>query len=171
MKVIYVCSPFRGDTKEEGQRNVDYAVELTAELLRTMYYPITPHLYITACLNDADPEERRIGMDAALALLDKCDAVMVGIRYGISEGMAAEITKAKRMGIPIFTHSDSNMLFKELTIHCDRSSGIPKTTVIVDNKQIDRITNLSFTHDAEWDPMLTIEQAPGGYADGTGKKL
>lgn len=46
MKVVYVCSPYRG-TPEEVKRNFDYAVELTKEVLMAGYYPITPHLYIT----------------------------------------------------------------------------------------------------------------------------
>ena len=40
--------------------------------------------------------ERKIGLEAALELLEKCDAVIVGQRYGFSEGMAAEIEKAKQ---------------------------------------------------------------------------
>lgn len=55
MKVVYVCSPYRG-TPEEIKRNFDYAVELTKEALMAGYYPITPHLYITACLDDTKPE-------------------------------------------------------------------------------------------------------------------
>ena len=50
------------------------------------------------CLDDTKPDERMIGTGAALALLERCDAVMIGKRYGISEGMAAEITKATDIG-------------------------------------------------------------------------
>lgn len=171
MKVIYVCSPYRGGTPEEIQRNVDYAVELTKEALFAGYYPITPHLYITACLDDTKPDERMMGTGAALALLERCDAVMIGKRYGISEGMAAEITKATDIGIPTFTHSERT-LFKQLTIQCDMSGGFPKTTVFVDNEAVNQIEEISFTHEAGLDPVLTMKRTPKeGGTDGTGKKL
>lgn len=171
MKVIYICSPYRGGTPEEKERNLNYAVELTREALLAGYYPITPHLYMPVCLDDTKPDERMIGTGVALVLLERCDAVMIGKRYGISEGMAAEITKATDIGIPTFTHSERT-LFKQLTIQCDMSTGFPKTTVFVDNKAVDRIEELSFTHEAGWDPMLTMKRTPKeGEADGTGKEL
>lgn len=170
MKVVYVCSPYRG-TPEEMKRNFDYAVELTKEVLIAGYYPITPHLYITACLDDTKPDERMVGTGAALALLERCDAVMIGKRYGISEGMAAEITKATDMGIPVFHHSERT-LFRQLTIQCDMSGSFPKTTVFVDNEAVDRIEEISFTHEAGWDPMLTMKRTQKeGEADGAGKEL
>ncbi|MCM1119353.1 MAG: hypothetical protein NC543_08340 [bacterium] len=42
-----------------------------------------------------------LGLEAALELLGKCDAVVVGQRYGISEGMAAEIAQAKKLNLPV----------------------------------------------------------------------
>lgn len=100
--IYYVCSPYRGKTPEQVQIHFNYAVDLTREMLLYGHCPITPHLYITACLNDNDPEERKTGLEAALQLLEKCDAVIVGQRFGISEGMKEEIKRAKKYNIPIF---------------------------------------------------------------------
>lgn len=91
MKTAYICSPYSGDTK----RNKQYARELTAHAIQLGYAPITPHLYITECLDDNEPEQRELGLNTAIALLSVCDIIIVGIKYGISDGMEREIVKAR----------------------------------------------------------------------------
>lgn len=93
-KLCYVCSPYRGNTA----RNVAYAQELTRRAVLKGYAPITPHLYITQALDDEDRAERALGMEAGMHLLTPCEAVMIGGRYGISEGMGYEIGLAHRLG-------------------------------------------------------------------------
>ena len=93
-KLCYICSPYRGDT----ERNVKYAQELTRRAVCTSHIPITPHLYITQALDDRNPEERALGMEAGLHLLEPCECIMIGGRYGISEGMRYEIEWAHKMG-------------------------------------------------------------------------
>lgn len=63
--------------------------------------PITPHLYLTQCLNDKKREERAVGMAAGMQLLKGCDFVIAGIKYGISEGMRREIALADASGIDV----------------------------------------------------------------------
>lgn len=48
----YICSPYRARTGAEFDRNIDYAQEITKRALLAGVAPITPHLYITQCLND-----------------------------------------------------------------------------------------------------------------------
>ena len=91
--IAYVCSPYRGDV----ERNVAYAKEIMAQAIRRGFAPITPHLYIPAVLDDNDPIERRRGLDLGLALLKVCDYVVVGCRYGISDGMRDEIKTAMEL--------------------------------------------------------------------------
>jgi hypothetical protein len=93
-KLCYVCSPYRGDVV----RNVKYAQELTGRAVRRGLVPITPHLYITQALDDRNPEERALGMEAGLHLLEPCECIMIGGRYGISEGMRYKIEQAHKMG-------------------------------------------------------------------------
>ena len=93
-KLCYVCSPYRGDVA----RNVKYAQELTGRAVRRGLVPITPHLYITQALDDNDPAERALEMEAGLHLLEPCEYIMIGGRYGISEGMRHEIERAHRLG-------------------------------------------------------------------------
>lgn len=89
--IVYICSPYRG----EVNRNKKYARELTARAIDKGYVPITPHLYITECLDDDCPKQRAQGLTAGLRLLKACSVVIVGKRYGISDGMEREIYKAR----------------------------------------------------------------------------
>lgn len=93
-KLCYICSPYRGDT----ERNAKYAAALTRTAVMKGYTPITPHLYITQALDDRNLEERALGMEAGLHLLEPCEAIMIGGYYGISEGMRYEIERAHRLG-------------------------------------------------------------------------
>lgn len=98
-RLVYICSPYRAESKEELERNIRYAQELTREVILRGDIPITPHLYITQVLNDNSSRERNIGISAALKLLEKCNYMLVGGRYGISGGMSGEIKRAWELGI------------------------------------------------------------------------
>lgn len=98
-KLVYICSPCRGDIEkniEKAQRYCHEAVELWDDVI-----PIAPHVYFTQFLDDTKQEERAAGMDMGLSLLAMCDELWV---YGIenpSEGMRSEIEYAKQHQIPI----------------------------------------------------------------------
>ena len=91
-RLIYICSPLRGDIEKNIQKAQGYcreAVELWPDVI-----PIAPHVYCTQFLDDTIPQEREAGMDLGIALLDMCDELWV---YGInnpSEGMKKEISTA-----------------------------------------------------------------------------
>ena len=69
MRKVYICSPYRAKDGAELDRNIDYAQQLTRQALEAGLAPITPHLYMTQCMDDKKPEERARGMAAGLALL------------------------------------------------------------------------------------------------------
>lgn len=157
--IYYICSPYHGKTPEQVQVHFDYAVQLTREMLLYGQCPITPHLYITACLNGNKPDERKIRLEATLGLLEKCDAVIVGQRYGISEEMAAEIEKAKQLNKPVFYHDQNITDFKKMTIICEKIGGFTKTRIVKDNVELQRVTSLSFSHEAGAPPVLNLKIA------------
>ena len=101
MRKVYICSPYRAADSAQLDRNIDYAQALTKQAIEAGLAPITPHLYMTQCLNEDKPEERAGGMAAGLTLLKSCDFVIVGVKYGISEGMSAEIAEADAAGIEV----------------------------------------------------------------------
>ena len=51
---------------------------------------------VRKALDDEDRAERALGMEAGMHLLIQCEAVMIGGRFGISEGMGYEIGLAHR---------------------------------------------------------------------------
>ena len=92
--LLYVCSPYRGDTK----RNKEYARKLTRAAIDNGFVPVTVHLYLTEATDDTNPEERVRGMAAGMKILENCKYILIGDRYGISEGMKAEMTFAAVKG-------------------------------------------------------------------------
>ena len=92
--LLYVCSPYRGDTK----RNKEYARKLTRAAINNGFVPVTVHLYLTEVTDDQNPEERSRGMAAGMKILENCKYILIGNRYGISDGMKAELTFAAVKG-------------------------------------------------------------------------
>ena len=101
MLKAYICSPYRAKTEAELDRHIEYAQKITRKALLAGVAPITPHLYMTQCLNDNEEQEREAGIVAGLEILKSCDFIMVGVRYGISAGMSREIAEADARGIDV----------------------------------------------------------------------
>jgi hypothetical protein len=95
----YVCSPYRGDV----ENNVKAAREYCKYVMGRGYIPVCPHLFYPQFLNDDIPEEREMGIQAALWNIGGCEKVFVFLnseRY-ISDGMLEEIKYAQAKYIPI----------------------------------------------------------------------
>ena len=88
--IVYICSPYSGEVErntEEARRYCRFAVDSGC-------IPFAPHLLFPQFLDDADPDERALGMFFGAAMMSKCAEVWVfGDR--ISPGMAAEIRRAR----------------------------------------------------------------------------
>ncbi len=95
-QLIYVCSPYAGDTEHNIIRARGYCKFVVSK----GHIPLAPHLHFPQFLDDDDKEQRELGLSFALALLNKCNAVWV---FGkkVTEGMAREIKEAKKRDIPI----------------------------------------------------------------------
>lgn len=94
--LVYICSPFAGDTEYNICRARRYCRFAVSEGC----IPLAPHLHYPQFMDDLDKESRELGLTFAQFLLTKCDVVWVfGNR--ISDGMAREIAKAKELAIPI----------------------------------------------------------------------
>ena len=96
-KLVYICSPFRGDY----DKNTDNAIAYSSAAFRLGYIPVTPHIYFPRFMSDGNAKERSMAMAAGLQLLAACSEVWV---FGLdhpSEGMQAEIAEAIRRGIPV----------------------------------------------------------------------
>ena len=66
--IVYICSPYAG----EIEKNVKAAQEYSRFAVEKGYIPIAPHLLFPQFLNDANPNERQLGLFFGNALMSKC---------------------------------------------------------------------------------------------------
>lgn len=106
---IYVCSPLRPKAdaekqperaKKEFEENLDRARTACRLVMNLGAVPLCSHLFCTAFLDDGIPSERRQGMELGLEMLKDADELWC-FSERISEGMAAEIAEASKLGIPV----------------------------------------------------------------------
>lgn len=98
MNIVYIASPFAG----EVDKNIRNAKRYCQFAVRQGVVPLAPHLLFPQFLNDRNEAERRLGLDFAITLLDRCDELWVFCTAGrVSKGMAAEIAYAEKYNIPI----------------------------------------------------------------------
>lgn len=95
MKIAIVESPYKSTTDFELRRNLAYARALVHHFVMRGYSAHASHLLYTQCLDDRDPEQRRLGIEAGLALLRVADVHAFGIDLGVSHGMTMAMEKAK----------------------------------------------------------------------------
>ena len=88
--IVYICSPYAGDI----EKNVNAARGYSRFAVDKGFIPIAPHLLFPQFLNDADPNERELGMFFGNALMSKCSEVWV-FGNNITAGMTAEIKRAR----------------------------------------------------------------------------
>lgn len=92
--LVYICSPFSGDIKgniEKAKRYSRFAVDAGA-------IAFAPHLLLPLYMQEET--ERELAMFMDMVFLGKCDELWV---FGdvISQGMQAEISKAKKKNMII----------------------------------------------------------------------
>lgn len=92
--LVVIESPLSGDFA----RNVRYARLCGLDCIRRGEAPYASHLLMTQFLDDALPEERKLGMEAGFAWGAKGDIVAVYQDLGISGGMRMGIENAERRG-------------------------------------------------------------------------
>ena len=99
--LVYVCSPYAGDT----ERNVDRARRYSRFAVTKGCIPIAPHLLFPQFMDDTDKDERELGIFMGIVLLKKCAEMWI---FGstISKGMAQEIQQAKRRSMVIRYFND-----------------------------------------------------------------
>lgn len=117
--LLYVCSPYRGEIR----RNKEYARELTKVAINSGFAPVAVHLYLTEVLDDNKPQERNWGMAAGQEILKRCGYILLGEKYGISEGMKEEITLAALKGLTMLYEKDGKFKCSHVKKLKERRSG------------------------------------------------
>lgn len=99
MKVVYIAGPFRGPSHWAIAENIRNAERLALQVWVTGAAALCPHLN-TAHFQDALPDHVWLAGD--LALLAKCDALLMTPDWRRSSGATAEREFARERGIPVF---------------------------------------------------------------------
>jgi hypothetical protein len=99
MKVVYVAGPFRASNSWAIEQNVRRAEELALEVWRLGAACICPHAN-TRFYQGAAPDA--LWLEGDLAILRRCDAVLMTPNWGCSIGAVNEHCEAIRFRIPIF---------------------------------------------------------------------
>lgn len=91
-KLIYVCSPFKGDEERNTQKARRYCKFVVAQ----GFVPMCTHLLFPQFMDDHDHHERKIALNMALTVLSRCDELW-SFGLNVSDGMITEIEKAKML--------------------------------------------------------------------------
>lgn len=94
--LVYICSPFAGDTERNAERARGYCRFAVSQNC----IPIAPHIIFSQFMEESDPVQRNLGLFFGMVLQGKCKEVWV-FGKSITRGMAVEIEKAKQRGILI----------------------------------------------------------------------
>lgn len=101
MRIVVIESPYRSRSQTLLERNLAYARALVEHVTLRGDSPSASHLLITQSLDDRDPEHRKLGIAAGLALLRVADVHAFGVDIGVSEGMEVAMKLAKA-GKPLY---------------------------------------------------------------------
>ncbi|HZK26064.1 MAG TPA: DUF4406 domain-containing protein [Thermoclostridium sp.] len=95
-KLIYVCSPYRGDIRT----NTEQAKEYCRKIVQEGDIPLASHLLFPQFVDDSIASERERAMEMNLEIMRHCDEVHV-FGHQISFGMLQEMQAAKKLRIPV----------------------------------------------------------------------
>ena len=99
--IIYICSRFSAENEEQFDKQLEITKIVSKEVVLSEHEVIVPHLYYPLFLDDNNEEDRLIGTQSAIKLLNVCDMLFVYIGLGVSSGMEAEIKIAKQNSMEI----------------------------------------------------------------------
>ena len=124
LKMVYICSPLRGDVEANVKRATHYC-EYAAGC---GVVPIAPHVAWNGIFDDNVPEKRDMALTLGLELLRHCDEIWV-MGDEVSRGMRGEIEEAERLRMPINyildNVVDSNFKLRQEIPPLQKSNTIP----------------------------------------------
>jgi len=109
--LIAVAGPYSADTPAERQQNLDSMNEAAAAVMKLGHVPmigVNAALPVVACLDPSADHYAAI-MAISLALVDKCDAILV---IGESPGVNRERDLVESKGLPVYWNVNDIPLFQ-----------------------------------------------------------
>ena len=104
--LVYICSPFSGDT----EKNLERARAYSRFAVDEGYIPLTPHLMYPQFMNERT--ERELAMNMDLVILKHCKELWV-FGENITSGMQEEIDLARKRNLTVKHFSEEKKLLKE----------------------------------------------------------
>jgi hypothetical protein len=102
--VVYVAGPFRGPSAWAIEQNIRRAEELALEVWRAGGAAVCPHT-TTRFFQGAAPDE--VWLEGDLAILGRCDAILMTADWERSTGARAERDFAVERGLRVFYDTDA----------------------------------------------------------------
>ena len=105
MKLVIIESPFagKGDTDEERAKNTERNKRYLARCVRDCVLrgesPYASHRMLTSALDDMNPDERKLGIEAGFAWREKAAKTVVYTDHGVSRGMDLGIAHAEKLAL------------------------------------------------------------------------
>lgn len=103
LRVIFIAGPFRAETHYRNRLHIRSAEAWALRVWQAGGVAICPHMN-TANFQDEAPD--RVWLDGDLAILRRCDGILMCPGWEKSEGSRAERTEAQAMGLDVYYHDD-----------------------------------------------------------------
>ena len=116
MLVVYIAGPFRASNAWDIECNIRRAETLALEIWRAGAAAICPHTN-TRYFQGAAPD--KVWLAGTLAIMARCDAVLLTKEWMDSEGARKEFMKAQQLGIPVFVECSPEGLPVQLQLLID----------------------------------------------------
>lgn len=98
--IVYIASKFRGATPWDVEQNIRRAEEAALQVARAGHVPLCPHTMYRH-FDKALPDE--FWLAATIALLERCDAILMLPGWESSRGACAELERAQsKLGMRVF---------------------------------------------------------------------
>lgn len=149
-KLIMVSSRFGG--KEE---NIKRAEAFCKYVVLRGHIPVAPHVYFPRFLDDLKPEERALGLEGSLALMDKCDEVWFFLDEDedLSPGMKMEAELMIKLEMP-YKVIDASMALETLNedeLHKSYTESFtPRFSAELNKTESTNILKLNQFDDHDW---------------------
>ena len=111
MKRIYIAGAYSSDNVIGVLDNIRIGMRAATEVMLAGYFPFCPwhdHLF-QYMLRDGEKLHVQDYYAYSLAWLEVSDAVMVLPGFKASKGTLAEISRARGMGIPVYSFADTRL--------------------------------------------------------------
>lgn len=111
--ILYLAGAYSGKTKEETQKNIDYAMSISKELWGKKYTVICPHG------NTANFEIPDVTYDDYLRgdfeIISRCDALVLLPNWSLSNGAIKEKDYAQSLGVPVWYYPELPRMRERMT--------------------------------------------------------